>query len=119
MAPPIVLVIDDDVANLRVFQRVFRSKFTILVATSWPQAVELLRDTTPDVAFVDFSMPRMNGLGVLAELRRVAPRVARYLLTGYGDLPEIAAADPTLCTRVLGKPWERVDIEAAVAASMG
>jgi ActR/RegA family two-component response regulator len=52
-------------------------------------------------------------------MRRKHPGVARYLLTGYGELAEMSAVRGRgLCDAVLGKPWERADIEAAVARSM-
>jgi putative two-component system response regulator len=114
---PRVLVIDDEVANLRVFQRVFRNKFEVLVAETWPSAHELLAAATPppDVVFVDMCMPRLDGIEVLALLRTAAPNIARFLLTGYGDTPEATAAIETgLCRAVLAKPWERAVVEAAV-----
>jgi two-component system response regulator (stage 0 sporulation protein F) len=116
---PVVLVVDDDPANLRVFQRVFRQAYTILMAESGADALALLEHTPADVAFVDYSMPRMNGVALLEELSRKRPGVARYLLTGYGELAEMSSLrNRGLCRGVLGKPWERADIEAAVAECM-
>jgi CheY-like chemotaxis protein len=112
-------VVDDDVANLRVFQRVFRRTYTILMAESGAEALALLEKTTADVAFVDYSMPRMNGVALLEALALRCPGVARYLLTGYGELAEMSLLRSRgLCRAVLAKPWERAEIEAAVAASM-
>ncbi len=115
---PSVLVIDDEVANLRVFQRVFRSKFLIVVADGWVQARALLVDAVPDIVFVDLCMPTIGGIEVLRHVQRMYPTVTRYLLTGYGDTPEvIAATESGLCTGVLAKPWERDAVEAIVVAA--
>jgi two-component system response regulator DesR len=38
----------------------------------------------PDVAVVDLEMPRLDGLGVVAELARALPTCATVILTGHG-----------------------------------
>jgi len=38
----------------------------------------------PDVAVVDLEMPRLDGLGVVAELARALPGCAAVILTGHG-----------------------------------
>jgi len=38
----------------------------------------------PDVAVVDLEMPRLDGLGVVAELARAVPGCAAVILTGHG-----------------------------------
>jgi CheY-like chemotaxis protein len=112
---PVVLVVDDDESNLHVFVRVFRKEFQIVTAGSGTEALRLLADVYPDVAFVDLRMPGMDGAALLAALRDERPRTVRYLLTGYGDLGETALlVSEGLCSAVLGKPWEREAIRAAV-----
>jgi CheY-like chemotaxis protein len=114
-----VLVVDDDVANLRTFQRVFRRTFRVLMAVSSEEAVELLRTESPDVAFVDYSMPVTNGLALLRVLREQCPTMVSYLLTGYADLPEInQMKNSGLFRAVLSKPWDRECIERAATGAL-
>jgi len=114
---PTVLVVDDDMANLRTFQRVFRRAFRILLATSAEEALEAVQGTHVDIAFIDYTMPRINGLTLLEMLHERDPSLVCYLLTGYSDLPEITAKRGTgLFRGVLSKPWDRPKIEQAVAA---
>lgn len=112
-----VLVVDDELANLKVFERVFRKDFTVITATSGTEALAAAERQAPDVAFVDLRMPGMDGVAVLNALRQRYPRTSCYLLTGFGDLSETAAlVDDGLCIAVLPKPWDRSAIRAAVAA---
>jgi CheY-like chemotaxis protein len=116
---PTVLVVDDDLANLRVFQRVFRKQYEILGVTSGPEAFALLSSRSADVAFVDYRMPDMDGIEVLTELRRANPTLVRYLLTGNCRID--GTDHPCalgLCDAVLSKPWDRADIESAIARGM-
>ena len=113
---PRVLIVDDDVANLRVFARAFRAELDITTAASGPLALAAAAEGSPTVAFVDYTMPEMNGAAVLAALRVACPRLVCYLLTGYGDLPatgEVLRAG--LCKAILAKPWDRATIREAVA----
>lgn len=112
-----VLVVDDELANLKVFERVFRKDFTVMTAASGTDALAAVARQAPDVAFVDLRMPGMDGVAVLSALRQSCPGTSCYLLTGFGDLSETAAlVDDGLCIAVLPKPWDRSTIRAAVAA---
>lgn len=112
-----VLVVDDELANLKVFERVFRKDFTVMTAASGTDALAAVARQAPDVAFVDLRMPGMDGVAVLSALRQSCPSTSCYLLTGFGDLTETAAlVDDGLCIAVLPKPWDRSTIRAAVAA---
>ena len=47
--------------------------------------VDRVRELTPDVAVVDISMPRMNGLAATQEIRRSLPDTAIVALTRFAD----------------------------------
>lgn len=55
-------------------------------------AVELVRAHRPDVVLLDIRMPRLDGLGAAAEIRRVAPRTGVIMLTTFGEDDYIARA---------------------------
>lgn len=55
-------------------------------------AVELVRAHRPRVALLDIRMPRWDGLGAAAEIRRLAPGTATVMLTTFGDDDLIARA---------------------------
>ncbi len=114
-----VLVVDDEPANLKVFERVFRKDFTVITATSGSDALAAVQRQIPDVAFVDLRMPGMDGVEVLSALRLCCPAISCYLLTGFGDVSETTAlVNDGLCIGVLPKPWDRSAIRAAVAAAL-
>lgn len=47
-------------------------------------AVELARALRPHVMVVDLDMPRLDGLGVVTEMHRIAPDCRVVILTGHG-----------------------------------
>jgi|SRR5712671_8128038 len=61
-------------------------------ASDGQEAVRLSSTTLPDVAVLDISMPTMNGLGAVLELRQTAPKTKCILLTRHDEDQYVAAA---------------------------
>jgi DNA-binding NarL/FixJ family response regulator len=49
------------------------------------EALRLARTLCPDIAVLDLSMPRLNGLDAAREIRRLSPEIKTILLTMYTD----------------------------------
>ena len=54
-------------------------------ATSGPDALKVIRDTGPDIAVVDISMPGMSGIVLTRRLSEEAPHVKILMLTLHED----------------------------------
>jgi CheY-like chemotaxis protein len=114
-----LLVVDDDVANLKTFNRVFRQDYDVVMAGSAAEALEKLCGGTFDVALVDYAMPGMNGLELFRAMQTAHPDVKRVMLTAHGDLPELEEALARgVANALVMKPWQRTDIEQVVADAM-
>ncbi len=67
---PVLLVADDDEDILTLVQlRLARSGFEVLVARDGEQALALALERQPDLAVLDWMMPKASGLDVLRRLR--------------------------------------------------
>jgi len=83
---PLVLLVEDDVAALRVITlNLEREGFEVRAFENPADALRDLVEAQPDVVVTDYRMPGMNGLEVLAEVRREWPRIPVILMTGQGD----------------------------------
>ena len=65
--------------------------------------VERLKADNPDLLMVDFAMPGMNGLEVIAEVKRTHPQLRVILATGYA---------------VFRKPFQIDDLARTVKAAL-
>jgi len=75
--PATVLVVDDDESNRDVLGRVLQSKgYTVVLAASGPEALELVDSQPVDLVLLDIMMPDVSGLDVLKALRAKHPREA-------------------------------------------
>ena len=115
MADPIRCVIaDDEPPARRLLRRFLDDRPDIVVAAeagSGREAVDAIRLASPDVVFLDVSMPELNGFEVLASLPAdEAPLVV--FVTAYDEYAvrafEVHAVDYLL------KPFERGRVHAAV-----
>jgi two-component system cell cycle response regulator DivK len=65
-----ILVADDSVASRELIREVLEmSGYEVIDATDGEEAVRLVRENAPDLVLVDIQMPRLDGYGVLRELR--------------------------------------------------
>ncbi len=75
------------------------------------EALEFLKNNTPDLVISDFLMPEMNGLEFLSEVNKTYPEVSKILLTGYADKENaIKAINEIGLYRYIEKPWSNDDL---------
>jgi DNA-binding NtrC family response regulator len=107
-----VLLVDDeeDFASTlaeRLAMRGFRAE----VATSGIDALKRLREDDFSVLILDVKMPGIDGLGLLAEIKRKHPDVPVVLLTGHGSLANVETGMKVGAFDYLMKP---IDIEELI-----
>jgi DNA-binding NtrC family response regulator len=82
-----VLVVDDDnLLRKLVTEQLSRSDFDAVPAAGARKALELLRDSDFDVAFLDIMMPDMSGLDALREIRKLEDPPEVIMLTADTSL---------------------------------
>ena len=88
-----VLLVDDEANILAGFQRHLRKQFRIKTALGGEQALRLVETSPPFAVIVsDQRMPEMDGVTLLAEVRRRSPETVRLMLTGNADQETAQAA---------------------------
>lgn len=82
------VLITDDALFMRVTLRnILRAKGCLIVgeAKTGGEAVRLYRAVEPDVVTMDITMPDLNGLRALAEIRRYDPGARVVMCTAMGQ----------------------------------
>ena len=120
MSNPLILLTDDDQAVLAAYRRRLRRHFRLITARSGEEAIDVMQSELPDAVISDLHMPAMNGVSLLTEVRRIAPKAVRILLTGQPDLAHVINAVNTgEIFRLLMKPCSSDAIIAAVDEGLG
>ena len=108
-----VLVVEDDsevramlVESLRMLG------YTVTEAPDGQAGLNRLEHDKPDLLMVDFAMPGMNGIDVIAEARKLRADLPVILATGYADV-DISGLAVKRCT-ILRKPFQLDDLARTV-----
>jgi two-component system NtrC family sensor kinase len=116
---PYVLFVDDDDANLVVWQTACSERFNVLTASSGVKALELMREHPVAVVIADQRMPAMTGVELLERVRDEFPHAIRLLITAYSDLgAAIDAINRGNVRRYLRKPCALAELLSEVGDAL-
>jgi len=100
-----IMIVDDEPQVAEVMAKSLgRQGHRTTVVNSGEDALRLLGTTTPDALFLDVSMPGVNGLEVLAEVRRTRPQLAVVVITGHATPEEVEEVKRLGAVDVIPKP---------------
>jgi CheY-like chemotaxis protein len=111
-----ILFVDDD-PILREFAQVHLTTdcAEVLVAQDGQEALEVLRETQPDIVLMDLEMPRMDGFEALTRLRAdpAHERTPVIVVTGREDVAAIDRAFLAGATSFVSKPlnWRLISYQ--------
>lgn len=101
----VALVIDDDDTFRSRLCRAFTSRgWEALAASDGAQALDLARQSSPDLAVVDLRLPGMSGLDIVQGLRSLDETTCIIMLTGYGSIATAVTATKLGANHYLSKP---------------
>ena len=111
-----MLIVDDELANLRLLDRLFARDFECLTASSGAEAIRLLEQHDVAILVTDQRMPGMTGIDLLRHTARLRPHMVRILLTGYTDVEVLEEAiNSGLVYLYVTKPWQNDDLKLKIS----
>lgn len=116
-----ILYVDDEEANLFIFEKMFETKYQVLTAHSGREGLESLKGHSADIIVVisDMRMPNMNGVEFIRKAKKDYSNIAYFILTGFDFNDEIEEAlNSHLIQKFFTKPFEMNDIEAAISEAV-
>ena len=80
---PSILIIDDDIAILRTFDRIFQKNgYSVTVVEKGKEAIEKINNNSYDVALIDLCLPDMEGTELFPLIHKTSPKTVKIMLTG-------------------------------------
>jgi adenylate cyclase len=115
----LLLVVDDDEGNRDVLsRRLLRDGYEVMLAESGRQALRMLDRYDFDLVLLDIMMPEMDGISVLAELKR-SPKLNQLpviMITAVDEIESIAHCIEAGADDYLLKPFNPVLLRARINA---
>lgn len=113
------MVVDDEPANLRLLERLFRTDYEVIMAGSGEEALELLTQHDAAVLITDQRMPGMTGVELLERTAVLRPRMVRIILTGYTDVETLVKAiNSGNVYKYVTKPWNNDELRLTVSRAL-
>ncbi len=119
---PVLLIADDDEDILTLVQlRLSRSGYEVVVARDGEQALRLTQERHPDLAVLDWMMPKSSGLEVLRAIRANADTadIPVVLLTARAAASDVQEGLDAGADDYIAKPFSPQELAARVQAILG
>ncbi|MEW6739787.1 MAG: sigma-54-dependent transcriptional regulator [Nitrospirota bacterium] len=106
-----ILVIDDDQGTCHLLARILQKEGFNVVAENSPQnALSAFKGDNFDLVITDFYMPEMNGLELLAEIKRINPDVDVIVMTAFASVDNAVEAMKKGAYDYIVKPFQNDDL---------
>ena len=113
---PKLLIVDDEVDNRELLQRIFGQKYQILQAKNGFEALSIL-EKEPDIGVIisDQRMPMMTGTELLSQVAETYPDTLRIILTAHTNISDLVEAiNQSQVFKFITKPYEVEDLKQVV-----
>lgn len=98
-----ILCVDDDCIYLNILIRTFKNKFkTVLTATDGKKALELFKNNDIDIIITDISMPIMNGVEFITEIRKIDNKVPIIIISAFNS--SLLKFNTNMVQKIIYKP---------------
>lgn len=87
-----LLFVDDEPLILEVLREHFKAEYDVETALNGADALGAIIRTRPDVVMLDITMPRMNGVEVLKDIKQIDDSIAVIMVTANEQVALAAEA---------------------------
>src|SRR6266480_5468608 len=106
-----VLIIDDEEIMREILETLLsREGYSVRVAASGAEGVELAKSVPFDAAIVDVMMPGMNGMAVLEELKKLDDDLPVIMITAFASVENAIAAMKRGAFDYITKPFKNDEV---------
>lgn len=119
--PPLILIVDDNPANVEIFQmRLEANGYDIISAADGQAGLATATEKQPDLILLDVMMPKMDGIEVCRRIRsdQSLPFMPIIMVTAKTDSKDIVAGLEAGADEYLTKPVDHAALVARVKSML-
>ncbi len=110
-----ILIVDDEPDMRLAVRNVLKLRgYEISEAGDGPSALEMARESRPDLVLLDMRLPGMDGIEVLDGLKKIDDTVPVVMITGYGHIQSAVDVMKLGASEYLQKPFENAQLVETV-----
>lgn len=115
-----ILIVDDaEFLRVRITKMLSGDGFEVFEAENGLKALNTYKEVRPDVVLMDVTMPEMDGLTALKEIRKFDPQARVVMLTALGQESVVLEAVKSGARDFIVKPFERERVMSAIQKLVG
>ncbi len=105
-----VLLVEDDELFREAINNFLAEKYEVTFAESAEEAQAILATTVPDLILLDITLPGMNGIDLLRDIKSSWPDLAVIMLTAIGRIPKVVESIKLGAYDYLTKPIDAEEL---------
>lgn len=110
-----ILIVDDQFGIRILLNEVLqREGYETFQAANGMQALEIVKQHSPDLVLLDMKIPGMDGIEILKRMKQLKEEIRVIIMTAYGELDMIQKAKDLGALTHFSKPFDIEDIKRAV-----
>ena len=115
-----ILIVDDEKDMLALLGRIISEEtdHALVTETNPARALELFRDDPFDLVITDLKMPKVGGIKLLDEVKKIDPEVSVVVITAYATIETAVEAIQKGAYDYITKPFKRERILLTVDKAM-
>jgi two-component system NtrC family response regulator len=114
-----ILVVDDEANYLTVMQALLEeANYEALTALSGAEALKVAAQSDLDAVLTDMKMPKMSGIELLDEIKRLYPDIPVILMTAFGTVEKAVEAMKKGAFDYILKPFKNEEILVTIAKAL-
>jgi two-component system chemotaxis response regulator CheY len=115
-----ILVVDDaEFLRVRISKMLVGGGHEVIEADNGLKAVDTYKTARPDAVLMDITMPEMDGLAALKEIKAIDPNARVVMLTALGQESVVLEAIKSGAKDFVVKPFQPERVLAALSKALG
>ncbi len=102
-----ILICDDEEGIRESLKLILEKDYDLSFAGSGEEAIEIAGSKPFDLVILDIKMPRMSGLDIMREMKKINPNLKVVIVTGYKSVETVQEAVRLGAVDYITKPFER------------
>ena len=109
-----LLICDDEEGIRESLKLVLSEEYDLKFAHDGTEALKMLKTLTPSVMLLDIKMPKIHGMEILRQVKKMKPKLPVVIVTGYQSVEMAQEALKNGASDYIPKPFESDKLLKAV-----
>ncbi|MDR4509035.1 MAG: response regulator [Candidatus Brocadiaceae bacterium] len=118
MKKRILLVDDEETLRWALYEALSEEGYEVDDTNDGIEALEMIKNTHYDLVISDLSMPTINGLQLVSEIKEIRPATKAVIITAYGSTEAVIEAMHLGVSDFITKPFKIEHIKNVILSAM-